>query len=135
LEAFVISRAGVLSAAAVTTVLILGLLVWNPLSRDTYAQTAPDSYDNLLLCQLAGATKTEAANSTGITSLFSGTFAVRTRNWRWLADANMWHGEWWLRNTSGTGFSWVPVGTNMTCSFYPETLAEDWIVRPAVPTP
>jgi hypothetical protein len=113
---FVLCGLGVVLLAAVlgTTLFV----------RRAHAQST--GYEGLLLCSMPGATKAEALSATGINTLFAQTFTVRTRNWRWLADVRLWHGEWWLRDASGT-FSWVPVGTALTCSYYPSTLNEDWI--------
>jgi hypothetical protein len=90
------------------------------------ADAQATGYEGLLLCSMPGGTKAEAQYATGVQTLFSETFTVRTRNWKYLVGPKMWHGEWWLRDASG-GFAWVPVGTTMTCSYYPSTLSHDWI--------
>ena len=90
------------------------------------AQTPHTGYENLVLCSLPGATKQEALYATGINTLFASTFTVKVRNWKYLAGPKLWHGEWWLRDQTGT-FAWVPVSTSMTCSFYPYNLDLDWV--------
>lgn len=90
------------------------------------AQTTHTGYENLVLCSLPGATKAEAQYATGLTTLFSNTFTVKVRNWKYLSGPKLWHGEWWLRDQTGA-FAWVPVSTSMTCSFYPYGLDLDWV--------
>ena len=120
-----VGQARVMAAAAVI-LLIIGVAVWNPFTENAHAQGT--GYENYLLCQLPGATKAEAQLHTGVPPLFAESFVVKTRGWHWIASANMWHGEWWLRDPAGSGnFVWAPVATNMTCSFYPTTLDHSWI--------
>lgn len=96
--------------------------------RRVAAQAPPTGYEDLVLCSMPGATKAEALYSTGISTLFNETFTVRVRNWKYLAGPKLWHGEWWLRDKTGN-FAWVPVGTALTCSYYPYDLDLDWIVQ------
>jgi hypothetical protein len=86
-------------------------------------------YEGLLLCSMPGATKEEALWGTGHNTLFNETFTVRTRNWRYLANAKLWHGEWWLRDPPTGNFMWVPVATSLPCNYYPSNLNTDWIVE------
>ena len=90
------------------------------------AQEPPTGYENMVLCSMPGATKSEASLATGINTLFSETFTVRVRNWKYLAGPKLWHGEWWLRGANGQ-FSWVPTATGLSCSFYPYDMDLDWI--------
>lgn len=112
----------------VVSALIVVFAVTLGFPRSAEAQAPPTGYENLVLCSMPGGTKAEAQYATGLTTLFSETFTVRVRNWKWLASAKMWHGEWWLRDSTGS-FAWVPVGTSMTCSFYPYDMDLDWIVQ------
>ena len=106
-----------------TVVVVLGFVFYE---RQAAAQEPHSGYENLVLCSLPGATKAEAQYATGLTTLFSQTFTVRVRNWKYLSGPKLWHGEWWLRDQSGA-FSWVPVSTSMTCSFYPYGMDLDWL--------
>ena len=94
--------------------------------RHVSAQAPPTGYENLVLCSLPGATKAEALYATGVNTLFSQTFTVRVRNWKYLSASKLWHGEWWLRDQSGN-FQWTPVSTGMPCSFYPYDMDLDWL--------
>jgi hypothetical protein len=96
--------------------------------RPVEAQEPPTGYENLVLCSMPGAAKAEALYATGINTLFNETFTVRVRNWKYLAQSKLWHGEWWLRGANGQ-FSWVPTATGLSCSFYPYDMDLDWIVQ------
>jgi len=115
----------VLGGLAVSTlVVVLGLTFG--FNRTVEAQEPPTGYENLVLCSMPGAAKSEALYATGINTLFNETFTVRVRNWKYLSGPKLWHGEWWLRGSNGQ-FAWVPVGTVLSCSFYPYDLDLDWI--------
>ena len=120
------SRFRILVGGLAVCTLAVVLAVVFLLERRASAQTPPTGYENLVLCSLPGATKAEAQYATGLTTLFSQTFTVRVRNWKYLSGPKLWHGEWWLRDAAGA-FSWVPVSTSMTCSFYPYDMDLDWI--------
>jgi hypothetical protein len=108
----------------VCTLAVVLTVVFVP--RPAEAQEPPTGYENLVLCSMPGAAKSEALYATGINTLFNETFTVRVRNWKYLAGAKLWHGEWWLRGANGQ-FAWVPVGTGLSCSFYPYDMDLDWI--------
>lgn len=120
------SRIRVLVGGLVLCTLAVGLVIAFPLARRVRAQTPTTGYENLLLCSLPGATKAEALSATGVQTLFASTFTVRVRNWTYLSGPKLWHGEWWLRDSTGT-FAWVPVSTSMPCNFYPYDMDLDWI--------
>ena len=119
-------RVRILAGALVACTLVVALAAVFGYERHVAAQTPPTGYENLVLCSLPGATKSEALYATGVNTLFSQTFTVRVRSWKYLSAAKLWHGEWWLRDQNGV-FAWVPVSTSMPCSFYPYDMDLDWL--------
>jgi hypothetical protein len=120
------SRFRILVGGLLVCTLAVALTVTFVFTRPVKAQEPHTGYENLLLCSMPGGTKAEALYATGINTLFNQTFTVKVRNWKFLSGPRLWHGEWWLRDQSGQ-FAWVPVGTSMTCSFYPYGMDLDWV--------